>query len=289
MILLAGYAFGNCNPLCPRRKPHRGLGVNSLSTARRVDAPGNDIRLDRSSRRQSSRDDALLPAGAVLALLVAEALRSNQTWTKLVRRAVLASVGSVAAIGLTILPFWFWLLRENVSQLPIDHQSRHNFLNDFLAQDQYFWAEHGILAARPVDRFATAPKALSGLRAVVRAGNLPFVIGLGGTTPVPRLLFGPFWEWLTYDRFSMWADVPLLVLFGVAASAWLDRRQARTPAGHDELASEARAATSWRTARGAAWPMSIVLLGLVASADALLPALIQSEPVPIDPGQSWLS
>jgi hypothetical protein len=38
---------------------------------------------------------------------------------------------------------------------------------------------------------------------------------LGGTTPLPSLLFGPNWEWLTYDRFSFWCGLTLLPFAGL--------------------------------------------------------------------------
>jgi O-antigen ligase len=41
-----------------------------------------------------------------------------------------------------------------------------------------------------------------------------FLLGLGDTTPLPRLFFGSGWAWLTYDRFSFWASLLLLVFFG---------------------------------------------------------------------------
>jgi hypothetical protein len=42
-----------------------------------------------------------------------------------------------------------------------------------------------------------------------------FLLGLGDTTPLPRLFFGNGWEWLTYDRFALWASLTLLPFFGM--------------------------------------------------------------------------
>jgi O-antigen ligase len=44
---------------------------------------------------------------------------------------------------------------------------------------------------------------------------LLFILGLGGTTPLPALLFGKSWEWLTYDRFAFWATLFLLPFTGM--------------------------------------------------------------------------
>jgi len=40
-----------------------------------------------------------------------------------------------------------------------------------------------------------------------------FVMGLGGTTPLP-LFLGEWWKWITYDRFAVWAGVFLLPVSG---------------------------------------------------------------------------
>ena len=53
-----------------------------------------------------------------------------------------------------------------------------------------------------------------------------FLLGLGGTTPLPRLFFGKGWEWLTYDRFAFWASLTLLPFFGMIVIL-LRRRRSR--------------------------------------------------------------
>ncbi|HXQ38885.1 MAG TPA: O-antigen ligase family protein, partial [Anaerolineales bacterium] len=42
-----------------------------------------------------------------------------------------------------------------------------------------------------------------------------FLLGLGGTTSLPRFFFGDAWEWLTYDRFAFWASLSLTPFFGI--------------------------------------------------------------------------
>lgn len=181
------------------------------------------------------------------------------------RRALAAAVGLGLVVALVILPFWVWHATEYVVQIPIDHQSRHNLLHDQIAQLLFFWAEHGVL-------FVALILALPLLRREVRRiapwyvlAAFLFVIGLGGTTPLPAILFGSQWEWLTYDRFSLWADVPLIMLLGTVAARTLD--------GSPGPGRRARFA----------WLLTVAALGSFALADALLPALIQSEPPSVDP------
>ena len=51
------------------------------------------------------------------------------------------------------------------------------------------------------------------------ASLLLFTLGLGGTTPLPSLLFGANWGWLTYDRFSFWCGLTLLPFAGLLSCA----------------------------------------------------------------------
>lgn len=115
--------------------------------------------------------------------------------------------------GLVVIwPFWNWG-RVQVEQTPIDHASRHNFFTDPSAAGMFFLAMYGLLIPLiPVALWLGRHKRFWGLTA---AFLLLFILGLGGTTPLPRLLFGSGWAWLTYDRFSFWASLLLLPFFGV--------------------------------------------------------------------------
>jgi len=119
-------------------------------------------------------------------------------------------------------PFLQWS-HDQALQTPIDHPSRHNFLTDPLALWFFFWPMYGPL-------LVIIPLAVWwGLRRSRRRGSLLglflilFVLGLGGTTPLPRWLFGVGWEWLTYDRFSFWAAITLLPFAG-ATFVWVKAR-----------------------------------------------------------------
>lgn len=209
---------------------------------------------------------------------LAEMLRPAPRRIILARRGILAALGTGCTGALVILPFWVWHATEYVNQLPIDHQSRHDFLRDPIAQDLFFWAEHGVLVAALILAPILLRRQARRMLPWYSFALVFLVLGLGGTTPLPRLLFGAQWAWLTYDRFSIWADVPLLVLLATIARVWLDGDQ------FDERATSGTPRPS-RGSRGlrAAWALTLVWLGVFGIADALLPALVQSEPVPIDP------
>ncbi|WP_376792329.1 hypothetical protein [Thermoflexus sp.] len=114
------------------------------------------------------------------------------------------AVGAALGIGGAIWPFWQWGLSQTMQQ-PIDHASRHSFLRDPTAARMFLWPMYGpLLLALPfaIPCFRHRRRwTIGGLFAFC------FVMGLGGTTPLPRWVYGAGWEWLTYDRFALWATI----------------------------------------------------------------------------------
>jgi hypothetical protein len=141
------------------------------------------------------------------------------------RRIILAAIGCGLAGAIVVLPFWLWA-RGGIPDAFIPHNSRSDFLRDLNAQALYLWGIYGLIPAlafygfwRRHDRRTVAVAMLAGVVGV---------LGLGGTTPLPSLVFGRQWEWLTYDRFALWAAVAMLPLAGIAIGHLLT---SRIPAG----------------------------------------------------------
>ncbi len=135
---------------------------------------------------------------------------------RILRRLLLWTVGAAMGVGGVIWPFWGWALSQTM-QRPIDHASRHSFLHDPTAAGMFFWPMYGpLLFALPfvIPCFLHRRRwAIGGLFAFC------FVMGLGGTTPLPRWIYGTGWEWLTYDRFALWATLWLTPALGAWAMA----------------------------------------------------------------------
>jgi O-antigen ligase len=159
----------------------------------------------------------------ILAVIVNNLLNRGDTETRrfkflsvsvsrwFVLRFLLFAITAILTSILVIFPFWRWGV-EQTMQTPIDHLSRHNFLASPLALAIFFFPMYGLLlAVIPFLIRKWHPRFL-GLRA---AFLVLFLLGLGGTTPLPRLLFGDAWEWLTYDRFAFWSCLTLTPFFGM--------------------------------------------------------------------------
>ena len=147
-----------------------------------------------------------------MAVLVYLLMSHSIRWQRLTIRLIIIGLFSVLAMLIVIWPFWQWGQTQSV-QTPIDHASRHDFLKDPLAPMMFFLPMYGLLVI-----LFPAALSLSRQRRLIGLGfafGALFLLGLGGTTPLPRLLFGKSWEWLTYDRFAFWASLTLLPFFGM--------------------------------------------------------------------------
>lgn len=148
-------------------------------------------------------------------------------WQTLATRLLIVGVFSAFGMFIVIWPFWEWGRTQSI-QTTIDHASRHNFFEDPLALLMFFLPMYGPL----VVMFPSALR-LASKRQFISLGVAFFVLfllGLGNTTPLPRLFFGKGWEWLTYDRFAFWASLTFLPFFGVLVILFRRRhpRYART-------------------------------------------------------------
>jgi len=129
-------------------------------------------------------------------------------------RACIAVVTFALAAGITILPFWWWYFTKQVTQTSIPHPTRESFLANEKYARMFFWDMYGgMLFLIPVGLVATIKKRQ--LYPLWVGFIFLGLLGLGGVTDFPRLVFGSFWEVLTYERFAFWAAA--LSIFPVSA------------------------------------------------------------------------
>src|SRR5215213_3464003 len=154
----------------------------------------------------------LLLPWLVLAITSYLLLTRQIHWQALLVRLLIVGIFSAFAMFVVIWPFWDWGRTQSI-QMPIDHASRHNFFKDPLAALLFFVPVYGpLLLMIPAALWLARKRQLMSLGF---AFFILFLLGLGNTTPLPRLFFGSGWEWLTYDRFAFWASLTLLPFFGI--------------------------------------------------------------------------
>jgi len=170
--------------------------------------------------------------------------------------AFLLRTGSIvvivgAAVAVVLLPFWIALIHYPVTQTPIPHPSRANYLLSPQWGLNYFVVPYGaLILALPfiLLRGSSIPR----LRPLLLGFWLAFMVGLGGTTPVGRLVLGRAFDVLTMERFSYWASLLALPFVGLLATELIDRFQMRAVAGLTVAAALSCAlAVAWATYRPA--------------------------------------
>ncbi|MGB5371257.1 MAG: hypothetical protein WBN18_12580, partial [Flavobacteriaceae bacterium] len=112
-----------------------------------------------------------------------------------------------------ILPYWINTKKNPITQVPIPHGSRDNFLEVISSGLVFFLIPWGILLfIWPYIYYRLYSKRylFFGL-----SFTMLTILGTGGTTPIPLKLLGETaFNILTLDRFTLWATIMALPIFG---------------------------------------------------------------------------
>jgi hypothetical protein len=137
-------------------------------------------------------------------------------------RAIGFAVVSGAAIAIVLLPFWIALIHYPVTQMPIPHGSRANYILSPQLGINYFVVPYGALILALPFIFLRG-SSVTRLRPLLFGFWFAFLIGLGGTTPVGHILLGRAFDVLTMERFSYWATLLALPFVGLLVTELIDR------------------------------------------------------------------
>jgi hypothetical protein len=147
-----------------------------------------------------------------------------------VARAVAITVIVGAVIAVVLLPFWTALIKYPVTQTPIPHPSRANYILSPQWGVNYFIVPYGaLILALPFIFFRGS--AIPRLRPLLLGFWVAFLLGLGGTTPVGPIFLGRAFEVLTMERFSYWATLLALPFVGLLAVEMIDRYRRKAAVG----------------------------------------------------------
>lgn len=135
------------------------------------------------------------------------------TFFKLFKRIITFGLSSLIIIIGCILPYWINSKNNPITQVPIPHGSRDNFLEITSSGLVFFlipWGVLLLLLPYIFYRYYSKRYLFFGLSITIL-----FILGTGGTTPIPRLILGETaFNILTLDRFTLWASIMSLPLFG---------------------------------------------------------------------------
>jgi len=150
--------------------------------------------------------------------------RVDASLAGVISRAIMFAAVAAIGIGAVLLPYWIAILRHPIHQMPIPHDSRANYLLNLSTGMNYFIVPYGaMILAFPFIVLRGA--SIRRLRPLLLGFWITFILALGGTTPLPKLVLGRAFDILTFERFTLWAAVMALPLVGLLAAEILDRFQ----------------------------------------------------------------
>ncbi|RMG97022.1 MAG: hypothetical protein D6706_09270 [Chloroflexi bacterium] len=127
-------------------------------------------------------------------------------------RCGLYGVGLIVVLVIVVLPYWLWSKNDPIAQVPIPHASRDSFIENTAAGLVFWLVPYGVtLIGLP---YAFYKGLTTKAWPMTLSLGLLFVLGTGGTTPIPRLLLRGAFDILTLDRFTFWATITVLPLLG---------------------------------------------------------------------------
>jgi len=136
-----------------------------------------------------------------------------QTLFFLLKRIIAFGITAVFLIVFCILPYWINSKNNPITQVPIPHGSRDNFLEVSSSGLMFFIIPWGILLfLLPYIFYRYCSKRYLFFGFSI---TLLTILGTGGTTPIPLKILGAnAFNILTLDRFTLWAAIMSLPLFG---------------------------------------------------------------------------
>lgn len=173
------------------------------------------------------------------------------SWGAFWARTITIIVIVTIAIIIVLLPFWIALIHYPVTQTPIPHPSRANYILSPQWGLNYFIVPYGaLILALPF--IVIRGSKVARLRPLLIGFWIAFLIGLGGTTPVAHYLLGRAYRVLTMERFSYWATLLALPFVGLLAAELIGRFRRRAAIPLALLAAATCAlAVAWATFRPA--------------------------------------
>ena len=136
-----------------------------------------------------------------------------KTFISLLKRILLFGGSTIFLLLFCIFPYWVNSKANPITQVPIPHGSRDNFFEVTSSGLMFFVIPWGILLfilPYIFYRYFTKRYIFFGLSL-----TLLTILGTGGTTPIPLKILGAnAYNILTLDRFTLWASIMSLPMFG---------------------------------------------------------------------------
>jgi hypothetical protein len=147
---------------------------------------------------------------------------TSRSLAGVISRGIIFAAIAAVLIGVVLLPYFIALRQNPITQMSIPHASRDNYLLNTESGLNFWVVPYGtLILALPFIFWRGATERR--LRPLFFGWWLTTMIGLGGTTPVARILLRRAFEVLTFERFTFWSTLMALPLAGLLAATLIDR------------------------------------------------------------------
>jgi hypothetical protein len=139
-----------------------------------------------------------------------------------VMRAIIFAAVGLGGVLVVLYPYWIALWKNPINQMPIPHGSRDNYLLHTFSGINFWIIPMGalILAIPFIIWRGSADRRL---RPLLFGWYVTTLLGLGGTTPVGKILLGRAYQVLTFERFTFWATLMAMPFVGLLAVELIQR------------------------------------------------------------------
>ena len=139
-----------------------------------------------------------------------------------VARAAIFAVLTGVAVLIVLAPYWIALKANPITQMPIPHGSRDNYILIPHSGLNFWIIPMGVLILA-LPYILIKGSAERRLRPLLFGWYLTTLLGLGGTTPVGKWLLGRAFDVLTFERFTFWATLMAMPIVGELAEEIIER------------------------------------------------------------------
>ncbi|WP_405567307.1 hypothetical protein [Polaribacter sp. Asnod6-C07] len=144
-----------------------------------------------------------------------------KTFFKQLKKNLAFGFSALFLIIFCIFPYWLNSKKNPITQVPIPHGSRDNFLEITSSGLVFFTIPWGILMfIMPYIfyRYYSKRYICFGL-----SFTMLTILGTGGTTPIPKMILGETaFNILTLDRFTLWGSIMSIPIFGEFAYRFVE-------------------------------------------------------------------
>ena len=137
-------------------------------------------------------------------------------------RAIIFAAIAIAGVALVLWPYWVALLKNPINQMPIPHGSRDNYILHPMSGINFWIIPLGAMILA-IPYIILRGSAVRRLRPLLFGWYLTTLLGLGGTTPVGKILLGRAYQVLTFERFTFWATLMAMPFVGMLAVELIQR------------------------------------------------------------------